>query len=362
MWLQGTGFYTGAQLQFVPVDAQGQCLSLAPAGTSFQSGVGSYAQPQLVPTASTMQPGMMDQSSMTPGTLYGQSVYTGTVTDTGGGGYCMPYVPNNSVLYSSTHYPLSGNGGNGMTMTPTVAAHYNPYNPPQSSSPQLCSFAPMTTAQVRPATPPNLPIAQPVGYHSQQTAGMGLGHGVSSPPHFQHGTYYTAPPHHFPTQGQPMGQMVQMSVRPQGSAGGGVQVTGGHPHHHPQSLQGAHQPGHPNAPTLQHSQSFPMLRTVPTSMSSCPAPAPAPLGLGPAPNGPTNPPHPGQHPMMSVKSVSVGSVRSSGGAATPDRETPTIVGGATAFLPGFSQATSMQFPGQFVAQGMRQPQPGKPGP
>ena len=102
-----------------------------------------------------------------------------------------------------------------------------------------------------------------------------------------------------------------------------------------------------------------MLRSVPASMGSpCPAPGapPAPLGL----NGSGGQhQHQHQHPMMSVKSMSVGSARG-GGAATPDRETaPAMVGGATAFLPGFNQATSMQFPGQFVAQGMRQPQPGE---
>ncbi|KAK7092417.1 cAMP-regulated phosphoprotein 21-like [Littorina saxatilis] len=347
---QGPSFYTGAQLQFVPVDAQGQCLSLtATSPQQMQSGMVSYGQPQLVQTASNMQPGMMDQSGMTPGNPYGQTVYTGTVNDGGNANGCyVPYMTNSSVMYPTTQY-----GGGGMTMTPAAAAaHYGAYNPPQSSSPQLTQFAPMTGAQVRPATPPCLPIAQPVGYHHNQQ-----GMGVSSPPQFQQGTYYQAPPHHYPGQGQAMGQVMQVSVRPQGGAGGGAPVSTGHTHHHQHHPQGSH------PPSLQHSQSFPMLRSVPTSMCSAPNPAPmglgsAHLGLGSTPNGNPNPPHHSQHPMMTMKSMSIGSMQTNGGAATPDKDTPGLMGGASAFMPGVNQATPMQFPGQFVAQGIRQPQPG----
>ena len=314
----------------------------------------NYGQPQLVQTASAIQPGMLDQSAMTPGSLYGQTMYTGTVTDTGGNpnGYCVPYM-SGGIVYPSSHYPPSG--ATGMAVTPTGGAHYGPYNAPQQpSSPQLAcgSFAPMAGAQVRPATPPSLPMAQPVGYHSGQ-AGMGLSHGVTTPPHFQHGTYYTAQPHPFPPT-QQLGQVMQVSVRPQGG-GGGMPGGGGHshPHPHPQPVQGGHQHqgGHHPTPTLQHSQSFPLLRTVPTS-------GPSSLALGPAPGSATTPPQ--HHPMMSVKSMSMGSMPPTGGAATPDKENTSLgLGGPTTFLPSVNQATAVQFTGQFVAQGMRQPQPGR---
>ncbi|XP_076456005.1 uncharacterized protein LOC143290449 isoform X6 [Babylonia areolata] len=123
---QGQGFYAGPQVQFVQVDAQGQCLPMTgPTTGSVQSGMVSYGQPHVIQTASALQPtAMLDQSGLAAtGALYGQNVFTGTVTDNPSNGYCVPY----SVVYQGTaHYPAPPSGSVAMA---TPASHYaSPFN------------------------------------------------------------------------------------------------------------------------------------------------------------------------------------------------------------------------------------------
>lgn len=338
---QTPGFYP--QFQFVQMDAQGQCVPMTtPSGNQLFT----YG-PQMMPGLSSIQP--MDQSGMGSFT---QTMYQGPVSDsTGANGYCMPaYVPGGSVVYTGPHYP--SNAGNSM-MTPISAAHYGSYNRPQSSSPQLCqAYQPMGGAQVRPATPPGIPIGQPVGYPGQQ-GGM-----VSSTQQYQQQFYSTAQHHQFPG---PQPQVMQVAVRPQGGAGSGVSVHPHHHQHHPHQNLASHQHHQPSQhlagnggpPQLQHCQSFPVMRTIPT------APL-APSGLGPSPTAAT-PAGQQTHAIVSMQSMSMGSLRLNS-AATPDKDPASSLagGGGASMLGGFGQAgTAMQFSGQFVTQSMRQPQPGE---
>jgi hypothetical protein len=312
------------QIQFVQVDAHGQCVPMATPPTQ-----------QVLSYSPVMQP--MEQG-------YGQTVYPVPVSDSSNG-YCMPAYQ--SFVYTGQqaqgHYPSCTTS----IINPISAAHYGSYNPPQSSSPQLCQAFP----PIRSATPPSLPLGQPMGYPAQQ------GQMVPSPPQYHQQYFSSAPPHPFPG---PQPQVMQVQMRPQGGAGGGVSTHLSH-HHHPQHHQqlqhmGGGSIGGP-PPQLQHSQSYPVLRTIPTSL-----PSPSPISLGP---GPGSLAMPGQQPSQPypVKSMSMGSMRLNG-ASTPDKEiAPGVVGGCgtQSMMGGFGQAGgSMQLPGQFMTQGLpRQPQPGQ---
>lgn len=363
-----------------PVDQQGQPLSFSgPGHSSMGSGMVNYSvQPQtqsytgmFVPGGSTIQSGISEQGNMGPSVAYGQTVFSGQIGESSASGntFSIPYVPASGVYTYTTYNPsVAGSGSGGQVAPPVV--YYG--GPAQSSSPQLtfAGFAPGPTAQttLRPATPPSqmnhahgvtLNIAQPVGYHNQQGVGGGsvghTSHSVSSPPQFtQHpGTVY-ATAHPFPGQVRPVGQMVQIPMCPPTSLAGPTPV-------HTQQLSHLHQIHHQHhsIPPLQHSQSFPVVRTGPGGGAST-------LSLTSTLNGnPTTPQSIGttqytQHPMMTTKSMSVNCMRPRVGASTPDKDSIGMgIGGMATFVPNLNQVTGFQIPAQLVPQTFRPAQPGK---
>ncbi|XP_025080628.1 cAMP-regulated phosphoprotein 21-like isoform X3 [Pomacea canaliculata] len=369
------------------VDAQGQSFSLSNPGTSsIPSGIVSYSvhpQPQnysgvFMSANSPMQTSIPDQTSIGPNTAYAQTIFTGPLGESNGSGspYSIPYVPANGV-YSYTTYNPAGNSVGPGQVGP-AGAFYGA--PPQSSSPQLsfAGFAPGPGSQstLRPATPPSqlhhahgltVSIAQPLNYHSQQGAGTGLGtgiggisghishHTVSSPTQFHPGTIFSSSPQ-FPGQVRPVGQVVQMPV----GANTNVATAGPASGH---AVPHSHHPTHHSAPPLHHSQSFSVLRAGPanTNVTS----NTTHLSMNPATNGTPTPPQqvgPSPHPVMPIKSMSMGCMRPHGGASTPDKDSLGVgmgIPGVTTFIPGINQTTAMQFPAQIVASGIRPAQQGE---